>query len=52
LKVVAINGSPRQDGNTAILLRTVFAELERQGGHAGGEDGEVEVFLHASISSL
>ncbi len=31
MKVVAINGSPRQDGNTAILLRTVFAELERQG---------------------
>jgi len=31
MKVVAINGSPRKDGNTAILLRTVFAELERQG---------------------
>lgn len=31
LKVVGINGSPRQDGNTALLIKTVFAELERQG---------------------
>lgn len=31
MKVIAINGSARRDGNTAILLRAVFAELEKQG---------------------
>ena len=31
VKVVGINGSPRQDGNTAILIRTVFQELEQHG---------------------
>ncbi|HEX2950125.1 MAG TPA: flavodoxin family protein [Armatimonadota bacterium] len=31
MKVVGINGSARKDGNTAILLRTVFGELEQQG---------------------
>jgi multimeric flavodoxin WrbA len=31
MKVVGINGSPRKDGNTAILIKTVFAELEREG---------------------
>lgn len=31
MKVVAINGSARKDGNTAIIIRTVFAELEKQG---------------------
>ena len=31
MKVVGINGSPRQDGNTAILIRTVFAELNAAG---------------------
>lgn len=31
MKVVGINGSPRQDGNTALLIKAVFAELERQG---------------------
>lgn len=31
MKVIGINGSPRKDGNTAILIRTVFAELEQQG---------------------
>jgi multimeric flavodoxin WrbA len=31
LKVVAINGSARKGGNTAILLRTVLAELETEG---------------------
>jgi multimeric flavodoxin WrbA len=31
LKVVGLNGSPRRDGNTALLIKTVFAELERQG---------------------
>ena len=30
-KVVAFNGSPRQDGNTSILLRTVMGELEKEG---------------------
>jgi multimeric flavodoxin WrbA len=31
MKVVAFNGSARKDGNTAILLRTVLAELEAEG---------------------
>jgi multimeric flavodoxin WrbA len=31
MKVVAFNGSPRPDGNTAIMIRRVFAELEREG---------------------
>ena len=31
MKVVAFNGSPREDGNTAILLRYVLAELEQEG---------------------
>lgn len=30
-KVLAINGSPRKDGNTAILIRTILAELEKEG---------------------
>jgi multimeric flavodoxin WrbA len=31
MKVVAINGSARKDGNTAILVRTLFTELEKEG---------------------
>lgn len=31
MKVVAFNGSPRKDGNTAILINHVFAELEKEG---------------------
>lgn len=31
MKVVAFNGSPRADGNTAIMIGRVFAELEREG---------------------
>ncbi len=31
MKVVAFNGSARKDGNTASLVRTVFAELEKDG---------------------
>ncbi len=31
MKVVAINGSARRDGNTAILLRLVCEELEKEG---------------------
>ncbi len=31
LSVVAFNGSPREDGNTSILLRYVLAELEAEG---------------------
>lgn len=31
MRVVAFNGSARRDGNTAILLRTVLAELELEG---------------------
>lgn len=31
MKVVAINGSARKDGNTSILIRTAFKELEAEG---------------------
>jgi multimeric flavodoxin WrbA len=31
MKVTAINGSARKDGNTAILANTVLAELENEG---------------------
>ncbi len=31
MKVVAINGSARKDGNTAILIKRVFAVLEKEG---------------------
>lgn len=31
MKVVAFNGSPRKDGNTSILIKRVFAEIEKQG---------------------
>ena len=31
MKVVALNGSPRGDSNTAILIRHVFAELQKEG---------------------
>ena len=31
MKVVAFNGSARKDGNTAILVNTVFKELKKEG---------------------
>jgi multimeric flavodoxin WrbA len=31
MRVVAFNGSSRKDGNTALLVRHVFAELEAEG---------------------
>jgi hypothetical protein len=31
MKVIGINGSARRDGNTAILIKTVFEELEKAG---------------------
>jgi multimeric flavodoxin WrbA len=31
MKVVAFNGSPRKDGNTTILIKHVFNELEKKG---------------------
>lgn len=31
MKVLAINGSARQDGNTAVLIRTIFEELNKNG---------------------
>ena len=31
MKVVAFNGSPRRDGNTATLINTVFDELHKEG---------------------
>ncbi len=31
MKVVAFNGSARKEGNTSILIKTVFGELNREG---------------------
>jgi multimeric flavodoxin WrbA len=31
MKVVAFNGSARKDGNTAILIKAVFSELDKEG---------------------
>ncbi len=31
MKVIAINGSPRKNGNTAVLIGHVFSELEKAG---------------------
>lgn len=31
MKVVAFNGSPRKNGNTSIMIKTVFEELEKEG---------------------
>ncbi|TAM42794.1 flavodoxin family protein [bacterium] len=31
MNVIAFNGSSRQDGNTAILIKKVFKELEKEG---------------------
>ena len=31
MKVIAINGSPRKNGNTSILIQTVFEDLNAQG---------------------
>jgi multimeric flavodoxin WrbA len=31
MKVVAFNGSPRKNGNTATLIQLVFSELGREG---------------------
>jgi multimeric flavodoxin WrbA len=31
VKVIAINGSPRKNGNTAMLIDTVLAELKKEG---------------------
>ncbi len=31
MKVIGINGSPRRDGNTSLMIRRVFAELENEG---------------------
>ena len=31
MKVIAFNGSPHKEGNTAILVNYVFSELEKEG---------------------
>jgi len=31
MKVIAFNGSARKDGNTAIMIKQVFGELEKEG---------------------
>jgi NAD(P)H-dependent FMN reductase len=33
MKVVAFNGSARKNGNTGILVKHVFQELQKQGSH-------------------
>ena len=43
MKAIAVNGSPRKNGNTYIMLNTVLAELEKRGIEteliqAGGRD--------------
>jgi len=35
MKVIAINGSARKDGNTAILIKRVFSVLEKEGIETG-----------------
>ena len=30
MKVIAFNGSPRKDGNTSLMIKTVFDELEKE----------------------
>jgi len=31
MKVLALNGSPRKDGNTGIMIKTVLEELDKEG---------------------
>ena len=31
MKVIGISGSARKDGNTALIIRAVFEELEAEG---------------------
>lgn len=31
MKVIGINGSARKDGNTALIIRKVFEELNKEG---------------------
>lgn len=31
MKVIGINGSARRDGNTAIIIRTIFEDLNKSG---------------------
>lgn len=31
MKVLGINGSSRKDGNTALIMKIVFDELEKEG---------------------
>jgi len=40
MKVLAINGSERKDGSTAILLNTIFEELNKAG---------IETFLNQEM---
>ncbi len=44
MKVVGINGSSRKDGNTALLIKTVFEEL-----HKAGIDTELIQLAEADI---
>lgn len=51
MKIVAFNGSPRKNGNTYFLLKTVCDELEKEGieteiVHVGGRD------IHGCIACM
>ena len=51
MKVVAINGSARKDGNTAILVKKVFGELEKtQPGARGEVKTQTELARLAGVS--
>ena len=43
MKVVALNGSARKDGNTAMLISVVFEELKKEG---------IETLIHTIEAEL
>ena len=52
MKVVAFNGSPRKDGNTAAMLRHVLQEIEREGIRRSRESlAQAEFILHVLDAS-
>ncbi len=47
MKVIGINGSSRKDGNTAIIIRTIFEELNKRGIEYGWD-----VAVYSSIEHI
>ena len=48
MKVIGVNGSPRKNGNTSLLIKAVFQELKKEGfwivgADAGGEKNLYEM---------